>query len=191
MSSLSKLFFFDLSDSVIVEFPFLVLFLSCVLSSLGLLCLCVFVLMDDQFTAREYGWIESSGSEVSSDPFADKTESDFQSNEGDEIPFARHGPIIEANPEEVNMQRDFWSFCAIGFILDYRKFSIPHLQHIINVAWRIRGSITVVGRDSNFYLLHFELMEDLNHICNEGPWEVDGAFFALEKWRPNLVLNRL
>lgn len=35
-------------------------------------------------------------------------------------------------------------------------------------------------------------MEDLNHICNEGPWAVDGAlFFVLEKWRPNLVLNRI
>ena len=35
-------------------------------------------------------------------------------------------------------------------------------------------------------------MEDLNHICNEGPWAVDGAlFFVLEKWRPSLVLNRI
>ena len=34
-------------------------------------------------------------------------------------------------------------------------------------------------------------MEDLNHTCNEGPWAIDGAFFVLEKWRPNLVLNRL
>ena len=85
----------------------------------------------------------------------------------------------------------FWSFCAIGFILDYRKFFVPHLQHIINAAWRIRGSVTIGGRDSHFYLLHFEFMEDLNHTCNEGPWAIDGAFFVLEEWRPNLVLNRL
>lgn len=48
-----------------------------------------------------------------------------------------------------------------------------------------------MGRDSHFYLLHFEHIEDLNHTCNEGPWAVDGALFILEKWCPNLVLNSL
>nr|POE93700.1 hypothetical protein CFP56_31260 [Quercus suber] len=147
--------------------------------------------MDDHFTTREYGWTESSGSNISNDPFADDTESNQQSFEGDEIPFARQGPIIEADPEEVNMQRDFWGLCAIGFVLDYRKFSVQHLQHIINVAWRIRGSVTIVGRDSHFYLIHFEMIEDLNHACKEGSWAMDGALLILEKWRPNLVLNRL
>lgn len=49
----------------------------------------------------------------------------------------------------------------------------------------------IVGRDSYFYILHFNYMEDLNHICNNSPWAVDGAMFVLEKWRPNLVLERL
>ena len=49
----------------------------------------------------------------------------------------------------------------------------------------------VVVRDSFFYLLHFEQMEDLDHMCNEGPWAVDGALLILEKWRSNLVFNKL
>ena len=28
-------------------------------------------------------------------------------------------------------------------------------------------------------------------MCNEGPWVVDGALLILEKWRPNLVFNKL
>ena len=39
----------------------------------------------------------------------------------------------------------------------------------------------VVGRDSFFYLLHFEHMEDLDHMCKEGLWAVDGALLILEK----------
>lgn len=89
------------------------------------------------------------------------------------------------------MQRDFWSQCAIGFILDYRKFFVPHLQLIINIAWRIEGVVFVVGRNAFFYLMHFELLKDLNHFCNEGPWAVDVSFLVLEKWKLNLVLNRL
>lgn len=108
-----------------------------------------------------------------------------------EAPFARHGPILEADPDSIHMQRLFWGHCAMGFILDYRKFLVSHLQHLINSIERIRGAVTVVGRDSFFYMIHFEHMEDLEHMCFEGPWSMDGAFLFLEKWRPNLVMNRL
>ena len=79
----------------------------------------------------------------------------------------------------------------MGFILDYRKFSVTHLQRVIDFAWSIRGSVKVVGRDSFFYLLHFEHMEDLDHMCEEGSWAVDGTLLILEKWRSNLVFNKL
>lgn len=79
----------------------------------------------------------------------------------------------------------------IGFILEYKKFSIDHLKHIINAAWHIKGFVSIVGKDSYFYLLHFEFLDDLTHISNDGPWLLDGALFVLEKWRPNLVLSRL
>lgn len=29
------------------------------------------------------------------------------------------------------------------------------------------------------------------HICNEGPWAVNGALLVLEKWRPNLVISNI
>ena len=108
-----------------------------------------------------------------------------------EAPFARHGPILEADPDSIHMQRLIWGHCAMGFILDYRKFLVSHLQHLINSIERIRGAVTVVGRDSFFYMIHFEHMEDLEHLCFEGPWSMNGAFLFLEKWRPNLVMNRL
>nr|POF00652.1 hypothetical protein CFP56_26220 [Quercus suber] len=77
------------------------------------------------------------------------------------------------------MQRLFWGQCALGFVLDYRKFSVAYLQHLIR-SWRLRGEVTVVGRDSFFYLIHFESLEDLEHMCSEGPWSIDGAFLDPE-----------
>lgn len=79
----------------------------------------------------------------------------------------------------------------MGFVLDYRKFSLAYLQHLICFAWRLRGAVTVVGRDSSFYMIHFESLEDLEHMCFEGPWSIDGAILVLEKWRSNLVLSKL
>uniref|UniRef100_A0A7N2MRR8 Zinc knuckle CX2CX4HX4C domain-containing protein n=1 Tax=Quercus lobata TaxID=97700 RepID=A0A7N2MRR8_QUELO len=126
-----------------------------------------FVFMDDPIDPRELGWTESSESGVNDDLFAEEIESYYQSSEDEEVPFARHKTILEADPEELSAQHDFWSSCAIGFILDYRRFSVSHLQHIIDAAWRIRGPVHIVGRNSSFYLLHFESIDDLNHVCKE------------------------
>ena len=63
--------------------------------------------MDNYFIVREYGWTESSDSKVNVELFVDKVESDLQFNEGEEIPFVRHGPMLEADLEEINMQCDF------------------------------------------------------------------------------------
>ena len=159
---------------------------------LGNLVLLISLLtMGDQFPAREYGWTESSGSDISVGPFTEDSDASSQTSDEFESLFARHGPVLEADTENLNMQRDFWSHCAIGFLLDYRKFSAHHLQQIIKSARKIRGVVSVIGRDSFFYFIHFEILEDLNHFCAEGPWSVDGACLMLEKWRPNLVLSQL
>ena len=116
---------------------------------------------------------------------------DSQSSDELEAPFARHGPLLEADPESFHMQRLFWSQCTLGFVLDYRKFSIAYLQHLIHSAWHLRGAMTVMGRDSFYYVIHFESMEDLKYMCSEGPWSLDGVLLVLEKWRPNLVISKL
>ena len=90
--------------------------------------------MRDPFAACNFGWSKSSGSEVSSGPLIEESKSDSLGSEDDEAPFARHGPVLEADHENVDMQREFWSHFAFGFVLDYRKFSIAYLQQLINSA---------------------------------------------------------
>ena len=119
--------------------------------------------MGDPFAARNFGWSESSGSEVSSGLFIEESDSDSLVSEDDEAPFARHGPVLDADHENVDMQCEFWSHCAFGFILDYKKFSIAYPQQLINSAWRIRGVAIVVGRDSFFYLIHFGIFLENNN----------------------------
>jgi len=146
--------------------------------------------MDNNIEVREYGWTDSSDTKYSRDMSTEEMESDLLSSD-DKIPFARHGHIIRSYQDDVAAQREFWNRCAIRFLLDYQKFSMSFFQNIINATWRLRGPVTVVVRESYFYILHFEYNEDLQHICNEGLWALEGALLVLEKWRPNLVLNHL
>ena len=73
----------------------------------------------DHFPAREFGWTKSSGSEIGVGPFVEECDASSQESEGSEVPFARHGLVLEVDAKNLHMQRDFWSHCAIGFILDY------------------------------------------------------------------------
>lgn len=82
----------------------------------------------DYFVARDFVWSESSGLNVSTSPFVEESNSNSQANEDGETRFVRHGRILEADLENIDMQCNFWSHCAIGFLLDYRKFSILYLQ---------------------------------------------------------------
>jgi hypothetical protein len=118
---------------------------------------------------------------------------DALSNEGLELhaPLARHGPVLRANPADVTIQQEYWINCAIAYLLDYRKFSVRHLQQIIDSTWRLRGHVTVVGRDSYYFILHFDVQDDLVYICDEGPWAVEGGLLILERWRANLVIKGL
>uniref|UniRef100_A0A2N9F2D4 Uncharacterized protein n=1 Tax=Fagus sylvatica TaxID=28930 RepID=A0A2N9F2D4_FAGSY len=106
-------------------------------------------------------------------------------------PLARHGPVIQANSEDIAIQREYWHMCAIAFLLDYCRFSVSHLQQLINDAWRIRGNVMVVGRNYHYYILHFDILDDLLYICGEGPWALDRALLVLERWRNNIVLDGL
>ena len=119
--------------------------------------------MGDPFVNRDFTRTESSGLDVSADPFADESDSSSQSSDDLEAPFARHSPLLEDDLDSIHMQRLFWTQCALGFVLDYRKFSVAYLQHLVHFAWRLRGAVIVVGRDSFFYVIHFESLEDLEY----------------------------
>ena len=93
--------------------------------------------MNNFIKAREFGWIDSSDSDTSGELFEEELGSNLFSTNEDKTPFARHGPVVMPDPEDVTIQRDFWSSYAIGFILDCKKFLVHHLQHIISSARRI------------------------------------------------------
>ena len=63
--------------------------------------------VDDHIVPRKVGWIDSSSSDISFDLFAEELESNLLPSEKGEVPFARHGPVVEPNLEDLATQRDF------------------------------------------------------------------------------------
>ena len=81
--------------------------------------------MGDSSVIRDFAWTESSGSDDGVDPFADDSDFYSQSSDDLEAPFARHGPLLEADPDSLHMQRLFWGQCALGFVWITENFRWP------------------------------------------------------------------
>ncbi|KAF7810342.1 reverse transcriptase [Senna tora] len=140
---------------------------------------------------REIGWVESSDSEQGEEV------EEMRDLENAPNPISppptrdARGPILRVQLETIEANRDYWAHCLIGELIDARQFPVRRLQHALNHAWRLQGRVTVMGREDNSYVIHFERMEDLYYIHAEGPWSVHGALFHLINWRPNLAITEV
>ncbi|OMO68080.1 hypothetical protein COLO4_29908 [Corchorus olitorius] len=94
-------------------------------------------------------------------------------------PRAWRGPIAEAYPAEVDPARVLWRHCIIGYMLDIRVFSVRHLQGTISRRWRSPDAIRVIGRQGILYVICVENDDDRHMIIKEGPYAIEGAFFAV------------
>ena len=147
--------------------------------------------MEPSQNNREIGWSNSNNSEAWQD---DEDMGDTQNHNNDDIltnTIFRRGPISQLDIVSLEKNRVLWRHCLVGYLLDRRCFSVRRMQSILNSAWRLRGSIRIVGRQESYYIIHFEYPTDQEYILREGPWSVDGALLVVEQWTPNLALNRI
>ena len=100
-------------------------------------------------------------SSFDSDMDLDAMEEDMQ-----EIVFtrARRGPIVMQNPQNLKRCREQWAHFLIGFLLDDRSLSPRRVQTSLRIAWTLRDSFHVVGKEGKFYVFHFQSMEDKNML---------------------------
>ena len=63
--------------------------------------------MEEPSVTRDFAWTESSGSDASAEPFTDDSDRSSQISDDLDAPFARHGPLLEADPDSIHMQRLF------------------------------------------------------------------------------------
>ncbi|KAF7841944.1 Pyruvate carboxyltransferase [Senna tora] len=139
---------------------------------------------------REIGWVESSDSEAGGDP-DEFTDVDPHSEPAPPPrPFPTRAPIPNLDLNIIFQNRDFWSHCLVGFLIDSREFDVPRLQFVINTSWHLMGRVLVVGRDDRRYIVYFEYLDDIYFMFLGGPWSVHSALLAFIHWEPNMVINR-
>ncbi|KAF7821111.1 Pyruvate carboxyltransferase [Senna tora] len=139
---------------------------------------------------REIGWIDPSDSDVSGEMEEIRNPNNIIKRPPPS-PRPTRAPLVYANQEDLNANRQFWGNCLIVVLVDERPFKVQRLQSIINSFWLLCGSVRVIGGDHNQFVLNFEFPEDMAHILSEGPWSIQGALLVVFPWEPNLVLGRV
>ncbi|KAF7802375.1 ribonuclease H [Senna tora] len=139
---------------------------------------------------REIGWNDSSDSDEGEDMEEMQENLAFHNIPPPE-PRPASAPVVSLEPEFVQSNRTFWEKCLIGLLIDSRKFKVSRMQSIIDNFWYLRGPARVVGRVKRYYVIHFEVDEDRQHILNEGPWAMQGGLLSMFLWEPNLSLSTL
>ncbi|OMO96921.1 hypothetical protein CCACVL1_04741 [Corchorus capsularis] len=99
--------------------------------------------------------------------------------------------LLSLNPEEISSNRFFWSHYIIGYLLDFRIFSVRHLQYLISREWRANEVVSVIGRQGSIYTIFVEDDDDRDRIIRRGPYAFEGAFFPVDYWPTNSIIRTI
>ena len=87
--------------------------------------------------------------------------------------------------------REQCNHCLIGFLLDDRTLSPRRIQTSLYIAWVLRDSFYVVGKEDEIYALYFQDMKDKDYVQENDPWFIPGALLHFASWRPNIRLSHV
>ncbi|OMO89655.1 hypothetical protein COLO4_19646 [Corchorus olitorius] len=96
---------------------------------------------------------------------------------------------VSFTTEKLQPYRNEGRESLIGFLLDSRRYSTRFLQSQINNAWTLVGTATVLGRDDNHYIVHFDNDVDRRAAVMGNPWCFEGASFIVGHWSPNIPIS--
>ncbi|OMO61581.1 Endonuclease/exonuclease/phosphatase [Corchorus capsularis] len=136
------------------------------------------------FFQRECSWTSSDESTHGSNDEADSRKGAMQPSPW----LQRESNKIHFSRDELLPFRSEGEECVIGFLLNDRRFSTSLIQNYINNAWELVGTVTVMGREENRYLIHFDNEVDRRAAVMGNPWCCQGATFVVGNWMPNTAL---
>lgn len=137
---------------------------------------------------REYNWEESSHSNHESS-FSGFNDSNTPRGGLSGFRLPRQGPSITLSALHSENRGEYLQSCGFGFIVDKKTWSCSSLQSTINSAWELQGQVKVNGRGKNRFLIKFSNMEDLNFLCEKGPWSLNNSVFTIHPFIKNQVLE--
>lgn len=94
---------------------------------------------------------------------------DLNDDEDVQISHGERGPSIQFSDRAMDRLCKPW-----------RNALIVRLQQ----KWSLKGAWKLVDLVNDYYVVKFDLKEDLNFVLTGGPWIIAGQYLVMQKWHP-------
>ncbi|PRQ51592.1 putative transcription factor interactor and regulator CCHC(Zn) family [Rosa chinensis] len=99
----------------------------------------------------------------------------------------KHGLNVSFS-HKVHNKLDFHWRCAVIVKLMGKPNSVNAFEFMLgglHRKWKLKGGWSLIDLPNDFYIVKFNLEEDMNEILCGGPWILAGQTLVVQKWRPN------
>ncbi|XP_062007348.1 uncharacterized protein LOC133724601 [Rosa rugosa] len=113
---------------------------------------------------------------------------DFTLEDDDyEISEGKRGPNISFSQkveEKLNLD---WNCAAIVKLMGNPKSdnAFEFMHRGLTRKWKLKGPWQLIDIPNGFFVVKFQLFEDLDYVLCGGPWIISGQTLVVQKWRPD------
>ncbi|CAL8995128.1 unnamed protein product [Prunus brigantina] len=106
-------------------------------------------------------------------------------NDDEDVVISRgdRGPSIQFSEKAMSRLCKPWKNALIVKLLG-RSHTYNYLHDRLQQKWSLKGGWKLVDLVNDYFVVKFELEEDLEFVLTGGPWIIAGQYLVLQKWRP-------
>ncbi|CAL2260806.1 unnamed protein product [Prunus armeniaca] len=93
------------------------------------------------------------------------------------------GPSIQFSERAMDRLCKPWKNALIIKLLG-RSHTYNYLHAKLQQKWSLKGGWKLVDLVNDYFVVKFELEENLNFVLTGGPWIIAGQYLVMQKWRP-------
>ncbi|CAL2252936.1 unnamed protein product [Prunus armeniaca] len=122
--------------------------------------------------------------------FKDKVSGDFGMAEdqlviGDDDFVIEQGeiPLIQFSDKVKSCLFRPWRTTVILKLMG-RPLSYAFLRTRLLQKWDLKGPISLIDLENNYFIAKFLLAEDMRYVLSGGPWQIVGQYVVTQQWKP-------
>ncbi|ONI13814.1 hypothetical protein PRUPE_4G246900 [Prunus persica] len=106
-------------------------------------------------------------------------------NDDEDVTISRgdRGPCIQFLDRAMDRLCRPWQNALIIKLLG-RSHTYNYLHARLQQKWSLIGGWKLVDLVNDYFVVRFELEEDINFVFTRGPWIIAGQYLVMQKWRP-------
>ncbi|CAL2228834.1 unnamed protein product [Prunus armeniaca] len=108
---------------------------------------------------------------------------DLNDDEDVQISQGERGPSIQFSDRAKDRLCKPWRNALIVKLLG-KSHTYNYIHARLQQKWSLKGAWKLVDLVNDYYVVKFDLEEDLNFVLTGGPWIIAGQYLVMQKWRP-------